>query len=48
MKDIIMAILFYWIWNSPAHQTYPNAVPILFTLWIVMIIIEFIEVYRKS
>lgn len=40
MKDIIIGILFYWVWNSPIHTAHPTLIPVLLTLWIVIVIIE--------
>jgi hypothetical protein len=42
MKDVIMIILFYLIWNSPIHQAHPTLIPVLLTVYVICIIIEII------
>jgi len=42
MKDIIALALFYMVWNSPVHVAHPTAVPVLFTLYIVIMVLEYI------
>jgi len=48
MKDIILGILFYLLWNTSVHTEHPTAIPVLLTLWIVTMIIELIAEFLKS
>jgi hypothetical protein len=48
MKDIIIGILIYMIWNSSVHLLYPNLLPAIFTLWILIMIGEFIITFNKN
>lgn len=47
MKDIILGILFYLIWNSEIHQAHPTAIPVLLTIWVMIIVIEVIIEFNK-
>jgi hypothetical protein len=42
MKDIITIILFTLLWNSEIHHSHPNLIPILLTLYIIIVIIEIV------
>jgi len=48
MKDIIALALFYMVWNSPVHVEHPTAVPVLFTLYIVLMVLEYILIKLKK
>jgi hypothetical protein len=47
MKDIIITILFYLIWNTPIHQAHPTLISILLILisiiWVTELIIGFLK-----
>jgi hypothetical protein len=52
MKDLIVIILFYLIWNTPLHiQAHPTLIPVLFTItviiWIIEIIVTIIDKKQK-
>jgi hypothetical protein len=42
MKDFIIYILLYLVWNSPIHEAHPTLVPVLLTIAIIINIIEII------
>lgn len=48
MKDIIVWILFYLVWNSPIHQSHPTLIPVLLTLMIIINVIEIIIEFLKD
>jgi hypothetical protein len=47
MKDIICIILFFLIWNTPIHTEHPNLVPVLLTLYVVILALEIVLVFLK-
>lgn len=48
MKDLIVFIMMGLIWNSPIHTAHPTLIPVLFTLYFVMIAIEVIIEFLKE
>jgi hypothetical protein len=48
MKDILAFILFYLVWNSPVHEQHPTMIPVLFTVYICLIVIELIIDFLKK
>jgi hypothetical protein len=42
MKDIIALTLFYMVWNTPIHVAHPTAVPVMLTLYLVIMVVEYV------
>jgi len=42
MKDIIAFIMFYLVWNSEIHKQYPTLIPVLATVYILIVVLEFV------
>jgi hypothetical protein len=48
MKDIIVFILIYLVWNSPVHEQHPTAVPVLTTLYVTLVVVDIIVEFLKK
>lgn len=48
MKDVLFYILLYKLWNTPFHNEHITAVTVIFTLWVVINIIELIIEFIKK
>jgi hypothetical protein len=42
MKDIVAIIMFYLVWNSEVHKQYPTLIPVLATVYIIIVVLEFV------
>ena len=48
MKDILFYLLMYKIWNTEFHSQHETLVAVTLTLWVVINIWEFVNVFRDK
>ena len=48
MKDILFYLLMYKIWNTEFHSQHETLVAVTLTLWVVINIWEFVNVFNNK
>jgi hypothetical protein len=48
MKDIVAIIMFYLVWNSEVHEQHPTLIPVLVTLYVVIVVLEFVLKFSEK